>query len=193
VLPALLGHAFQEARTMPHNARAPFPVGKLLTPLVAMRDGLTWVGTEVLWSADIFARLMVSVVVPRAVTRLTTEWFFPREIWNQSDQILKGFAGEEETPPVGERPRLIHEQAGWRFYQHRQQYQGQTWVCPLLKPEPCPQCEWFVPRVTTAGIGAPPSRKSEHSITTTSKTRISTICATNSSGRTEIGAAMPTA
>jgi hypothetical protein len=124
---------------------SPFAASKLLTPIVAVRDGLTWVGTEVLWSADIFARLMVSVVVLRAVTRLTSQWFFPREVWNQSDQILKGFAGEEETPPVGERPRLIHEQAGWRFYQHRQQYQGQTWVCPLLKPEPCAQCEWFVP------------------------------------------------
>lgn len=130
---------------MPHDPPSPFPIGKLLTPLAAVRDGLTWVGTETLWAADIFARLTVSVVVLRAVTRLTSEWFFPREIWNQSDQILKGFAGEEETPPVGERPRLIHEQAGWRFYQHRQQYQGQTWICPLLKPEPCPQCEWFVP------------------------------------------------
>ena len=144
-LPVLLGHAFQEARTMPRKTLSPLPIGKLLTPLVAVRDGLTWVGTEVIWSADIFARLMVSVVVLRAVTRLTSEWFFPREIWNQSDQILKGFTGEEETPPVGERPRLIHEQAGWKFYQHRQQYQGQLWVCVLLKPEPCAQCEWFVP------------------------------------------------
>jgi hypothetical protein len=130
---------------MPPNKLSPLPLGKLLTPLVAVRDGLTWIGTEVIWSADVFARLMVSVVVLRAVTQLTSEWFFPREIWNQSDQILKGFAGEEETPPVGERPRLIHEMAGWKFYQHRQQYQGQTWICPLLKPEPCPPCEWHVP------------------------------------------------
>jgi hypothetical protein len=100
----------------------------------------------VLWSADIFTRLAVSVVVFRAVAKLTSEWFFPKEIWNQSDQILKGFGTEdEEPPPNGERLRLIHEMSGWRFYQHRQQYQGQTRVCPILKPEPCPQCEWFVP------------------------------------------------
>ena len=70
-------------------------------PFVAARDGLTWLGMEVLWSADILARLMVSVLVLRAVSRLTAEWFFPKEIWNQSDQILKGFAGDDEALPSG--------------------------------------------------------------------------------------------
>ena len=133
---------------MSHKPPDPSVIVTALTssPAAAARSGLTWLGKEVLWTADIFSRLVVSVVVFRAVAKLTSEWFFPKEIWNQSDQILKGFEGdEEEPPPNGERPKLIHEQAGWRFYQHRQQYQGQTWVCPLLKPEPCAQCEWFVP------------------------------------------------
>jgi len=150
-LPVPLGRVFQEAPRMTAASRDPggaaSTIATLVTtsPVIAARDGLTWLGHEVLWATDIFARLTVSVVVLRAVSRLTAEWFFPKEIWNQSDQILKGFAGEEETPPVGERPKLLHEQGGWRFYQHRVQYQGQLWVCPLLKPEPCAQCEWFVP------------------------------------------------
>jgi hypothetical protein len=131
---------------IPSKLGAPQTLAKLITssPAMAARQGLAFVGRETLWTADIFARLTISVLVLRAVSRLTAEWFFPKEIWNQSDQILKGFAGEDEAPPVGERPRLMHEQAGWRFYQHRTQYQGQFWVCPLLKPEPCAQCEWFV-------------------------------------------------
>lgn len=131
----------------PNSIGSPTTLAALFTesPAIAARKGLRWLGTEVLWTADILTRLTVSVLVLRAVSRLTAQWFFPREIWNQSDQILKGFAGEEDTPPVGERPRLIHEQAGWRFYQHRTQYQGQRWICPVLRPDPCAQCEWFVP------------------------------------------------
>jgi hypothetical protein len=142
---------FQEAPKMtaasPSKAGAPQALAKLLTssPAVAARQGLALVGRETLWAADIFARLIVSVLVLRAVSRLTTEWFFPRQIWDEGDKILKGFAGEDEAPPIGERPRLIHEHAGWRFYHHRTQYQGQLWSCVLLKPEPCAQCEWFVP------------------------------------------------
>jgi len=131
----------------PNRIGSPQTLTQLLTssPVRAARQGLALVGRETLWAADIFARLTVSVLVLRAVSRLTAEWFFPKEIWNQSDQILKGFAGEDEAPPVGERPRLIHEQAGWRFYHHRTIYNGQLWPCALLKPEPCAQCEWFVP------------------------------------------------
>jgi hypothetical protein len=131
----------------PSKLGSPQTLARLLasSPAEAARHALALVGRETLWAADIFARLTVSVLVLRAVSRLTAEWFFPKEIWNQSDQILKGFAGEDEAPPVGERPRLIHEQAGWKFYQHRTIYNGQLWPCALLKPEPCAQCEWFVP------------------------------------------------
>ena len=188
-LPVLLGHAFPEAPTIPRETLSPLPIGKLLTPLVAVRDELTWVGPEVLWSADIFARLMVSVVVLRAVTRLTSEWFFPREIWNQSDQILKGFAGEEETPPVGERPRLIHEMASTNT---ASSIRGSSGSAFCSNPNPVPNVNGSF-RVTTDGIGVPPSRRCKRFATKASKAWISMICAMSSSARTEIvGAVMAT-
>lgn len=116
------------------------------TPGAAARGALRWFGREVIWTADIFTRLAISIVVFRGIAKLTSEWFFPKELWDQGDQLLKGFDGEEEeavTP--GDRPKLIHEHAGWKFYAHKQQYQGQIWPCPLLRPEPCVQCEWFIP------------------------------------------------
>ena len=105
------------------------------------------IGREAIWSLDLFVRLTASVLVLRVISQLVGQWFFPREIWEGSDQLLKGFAGAEEAapPPEGERPQLVYEHAGWRFYAHRTQYQGQLGPCPLLKPEPCATCEWFVP------------------------------------------------
>ena len=149
-LPVPIGTILKEGQKM--GTTAPSKIGgaqtlaKLLTatPAVAARQGLALLGRETLWCADVFVRLTVSVLVLRAVSRLTASWLFPRELWDQSDSILKGFEGKDEPPPVGERPRLIHESAGWRFYHHRQQYNGQEWVCPLLKPEPCAHCEWLV-------------------------------------------------
>jgi hypothetical protein len=131
---------------IPNKAGAPQALAKLLTssPAAAARQGLALVGRETLWAADILVRLTVSVLVLRAVSRLTTEWFFPRQIWDEGDRILKGFAGEDEAPPVGERPRLIHEHAGYKFYAHRTLYQGQKWPCYFLRPEPCAMCEFFV-------------------------------------------------
>ena len=83
----------------PNSIGSPTTLAALFTesPAIAARKGLRWLGTEVLWTADILTRLTVSVLVLRAVSRLTAQWFFPREIWNQSDQILKGFAGEEDA------------------------------------------------------------------------------------------------
>jgi hypothetical protein len=130
----------------PDKIGSPSTIAKVLTssPAAALRSGLAFVGKEVLWTADILARLTISVLVLRAVSRLTAQWFFPTEIWNQSDQILRGFEGEEETPPVGERPKLLHEHAGWKYYQHRTIYQGQKWPCYLLRPDPCAQCEFYL-------------------------------------------------
>ena len=117
-------------------------------PADAARAGIRWLGQEIVWSADIFGKIFVSVLLFRAVSQLTSHWLFPREVWNESDRIMKGFQGEaDDPPPAGERPRLIYETAGWRFYRNSTQYQGQQWPCPLLKPEPCQICEWFVPSV----------------------------------------------
>jgi hypothetical protein len=132
--------------TAPNKIGGAQTLAKLLTatPAMAARQGLALIGRETLWCADVLVRLTISVLVLRAVTRLTASWLFPRDLWNQSEALLKGFEGTEEPPPSGERPRLIHEMSGWRFYTHRQQYNGQEWVCPLLKPEPCAHCEWVV-------------------------------------------------
>jgi len=150
-LPALATRVFRERRRTTVDPTANVNGSRIAalftsSPAVAPRDGLVWIGHETLWAVDIFSRLLVSVLVLRAVTKLTSEWIFPRALWDQSDAILKGFSGAEEPPPVGERPRLILDMpGGWKLYQHRQVYQGQLAPCPLLRPEPCATCEWFIP------------------------------------------------
>lgn len=118
------------------------------SPRAVLRGGLRWFGREVLFGTDVFVKVAASILVMRGITWLAGQWWGSEKLWGQSEDLLKGFergpAAPESEFASGDRPQLIHAMAGWKFYRHNTVYQGQNWACPLLIPDPCQRCEWFL-------------------------------------------------
>jgi hypothetical protein len=138
------------------TAATPEPELGTLTPLRTTTPTVVWNWTvrETLWTVDVFTRMFATIVVLRSVSQLVSRWWFPRNIWDASPTLVRGFGS---TPPPSpndtsttentvedEVPEFVMAFDGERFYRHGTQHTGQYWACPLLRRVRCRDCEWFV-------------------------------------------------
>ena len=50
-----------------------------------------WVTREILWSLDMFARFLITTMVFQGLKHLFSQWFFPKELWEKSPDLIRGF------------------------------------------------------------------------------------------------------
>jgi len=143
----------------PASAAAPPPMppaGDAVSTLQAFSFPavMRWVGTEVLWSADVFVRLTLSVLIAQVITKAVAQ-VLPQGLFQQSDSLLQGFDRSAPNKPatngtgtssngLGEQPRKVFVFGDHTFYRHTMRYPGQEWPCALMIPDPCADCPWFV-------------------------------------------------
>ena len=127
-----------------------------------LRPSLTavsnWSARETLWTVDVFARMFATIVVFRTVSQLVSHWWFSKAVWEATPSLVRGF-----QPPPGpgrtssetvegtvedDSPELLMTSEGERFYHHETYHAGQYWACPLLRPDRCRDCAWFVEDAT---------------------------------------------
>jgi hypothetical protein len=137
----------------------PEPELGTLAPLRTTTPTVVWNWTvrETLWSLDVFTRMFATIVVLRTVTQLLSHWWFPKNVWDASPTLVRGF---EATPPPSpaeddaesmdasideaDVPEFVMAFDGDRFYRHRTRHADQYFPCPLRYRDPCRDCRWFV-------------------------------------------------
>jgi hypothetical protein len=131
------------------------PLGRL-SPIRSASPTILWEWTarETLWAIDVFTRMFATIVVLRTVSQLVSRWWFPKNVWDASPTLVRGFGAAQEPSPKpsdttestveDDTPEFVMAFDGERFYRHRTQHAGQYWPCPLLRRDRCRDCEWFV-------------------------------------------------
>jgi hypothetical protein len=138
------------------TAMTPEPELGTLTPIRTASPSRVWEWTarETLWTVDVFTRMFATIVVLRTVSQLVSHWWFPKEVWDASPTLVRGF-GTSPTPSPKDGdtvegtidddvPEFVMSFDGDRFYRHRMRHAEQYFACPLLRRDPCRDCEWFV-------------------------------------------------
>ena len=141
------------------TAMTPEPELGTLTPIRSASPTRIWEWTarETLWAVDVFTRMFATIVVLRTVSQLVSYWWFPKNVWDASPTLVRGFGGapppaepEDDAEPIDSSvdeedvPEFVMAFDDERFYRHRTRHAGQYFACPLLRRDRCGDCQWFV-------------------------------------------------
>lgn len=133
----------------------PEPELGTLTPIRTTNRTTAWNWTvgETLWTVDVFTRMFATIVVLRTVSQLVSRWWFPKDVWDASPTLVRGFGAAPQPSPEDadttetvedDGPEFVMAFEGDRFYRHRTRHAEQYFACPLLRRDPCRDCQWFV-------------------------------------------------